>query len=176
MLILQIVNELSNTIDVEQTLTKAEALFRRFQRTVEAVDRKTTGLAEPSTLRQRKPGTTRDSRKDTATLLKSPAEAQQEVNSAAEASGSGTIASTKKQGPTESTLSDGQDTTGKSKATPTTPAVKGKSRQWPTAAERAAAQPLPMKTISPELRALLNREVVKLDKKEVQKHGGGIGT
>ena len=35
-----IVNELANTIDLESTLVRAEALFRRFQRTVEAIDKK----------------------------------------------------------------------------------------------------------------------------------------
>lgn len=34
------VNELSNTIDLESTLIRAEALFRRFQRRVEAIDKK----------------------------------------------------------------------------------------------------------------------------------------
>jgi TBC1 domain family member 15 len=34
------VNELANTIDLESTLIRAEALFRRFQRTVEAIDKK----------------------------------------------------------------------------------------------------------------------------------------
>ena len=34
------VNELSGTIDLESTLVRAEALFRRFQRLVEAVDKK----------------------------------------------------------------------------------------------------------------------------------------
>jgi hypothetical protein len=34
------VNELSTTIDLESTLIRAEALFRRFQRTVEAIDKK----------------------------------------------------------------------------------------------------------------------------------------
>ncbi len=34
------VNELSNTIDLESTLIRAEALFHRFQRTVEAIDKK----------------------------------------------------------------------------------------------------------------------------------------
>jgi hypothetical protein len=29
--------------------------------------------------------------------------------------------------------------------------------------------------ISPELRGLLSREVVKLDKKEVRERGGGVG-
>jgi len=35
-----VVNELANTIDLEATLIRAEALFRRFQRTVEAIDKK----------------------------------------------------------------------------------------------------------------------------------------
>lgn len=35
-----IVNELSGTIDLESTLIRAEALFRRFQRVVEAIDKK----------------------------------------------------------------------------------------------------------------------------------------
>jgi TBC1 domain family member 15 len=34
------VNELANTIDLESTLIRAEALFHRFQRTVEAIDKK----------------------------------------------------------------------------------------------------------------------------------------
>lgn len=35
-----LVNELSNNIDLNSTLIRAEALFRRFERTVEAIDRK----------------------------------------------------------------------------------------------------------------------------------------
>jgi len=34
------VNELSETIDLESTLIRAEALFRRFQRLTEAIDKK----------------------------------------------------------------------------------------------------------------------------------------
>lgn len=34
------VNELSGAIDLESTLVRAEALFRRFQRTIEAIDKK----------------------------------------------------------------------------------------------------------------------------------------
>lgn len=34
------VNELSNTMDLESTLIKAETLFRRFQRLVEAADKR----------------------------------------------------------------------------------------------------------------------------------------
>ena len=32
------------------------------------------------------------------------------------------------------------------------------------------------KTISPELRVLLGREIPKLDKTEVREHGGGVGS
>jgi hypothetical protein len=45
------VNELSMTIDLESTLIRAEALFRRFQRTVEAIDKKSNFPAPK--LRQR---------------------------------------------------------------------------------------------------------------------------
>jgi len=38
--VLKYVNELSNTMDLDSTLIRAEALFRRFQRLVEAVDKK----------------------------------------------------------------------------------------------------------------------------------------
>lgn len=48
------VNELSGSIDLQSTLIRAEALFRRFQRTVEAVDRK-HHFPTPSNVRQRLP-------------------------------------------------------------------------------------------------------------------------
>lgn len=38
--VLKYVNELSNTMDLESTLIRAEALFRRFQRLVETIDKK----------------------------------------------------------------------------------------------------------------------------------------
>lgn len=50
--VLKYVNELSNTIDLPSTMVRAEALFNRFQRTVEAIDRK-DHFPTP-TLRQRK--------------------------------------------------------------------------------------------------------------------------
>ena len=46
-------NELSNTIDLDSTLVRAESLFRRFQRTVEAIDKK-HNFPTPS-VRQRRP-------------------------------------------------------------------------------------------------------------------------
>lgn len=48
-----IVNELSNTIDLPSTLLRAEGLFRRFQRTVEAIDKK-DNFPTPG-VRKRKP-------------------------------------------------------------------------------------------------------------------------
>lgn len=48
-----IVNELSNTIDLPSTLLRAQSLFRRFQRTVDAVDKKHNFPSPP--IRQRKP-------------------------------------------------------------------------------------------------------------------------
>jgi TBC1 domain family member 15 len=45
-----IVNELSNTIELDSILVKAEALFKKFQRTVEAIDRKTSFPAPSSAL------------------------------------------------------------------------------------------------------------------------------
>ncbi|KAB8416383.1 hypothetical protein FH972_024902 [Carpinus fangiana] len=53
--VLKYVNELSGKIDLESTLVKAEGLFKRFQKTVEAVDRKSSFPAP--TIRQRKPET-----------------------------------------------------------------------------------------------------------------------
>lgn len=51
--VLKYVNELSNTIDLPSTLLRAQSLFRRFQRTVEAVDKR-SNFPTP-TVRQRKP-------------------------------------------------------------------------------------------------------------------------
>ena len=51
--VLKYVNELSNTIDLNSTLLRAHALFRRFQRTMEAVD-KNHNFPTPM-IRQRKP-------------------------------------------------------------------------------------------------------------------------
>ncbi|KIV85239.1 hypothetical protein PV11_00962 [Exophiala sideris] len=56
--ILKYINELSGTIELQETLFRAEALFKRFEKTVEAVDRKSSFPApnEGQELRQRKQG------------------------------------------------------------------------------------------------------------------------
>jgi hypothetical protein len=53
------VNELSNTIDLNSILLRAQALFRRFQRTVEAIDKRNNFPAAP--VRQRKKPTDKPS-------------------------------------------------------------------------------------------------------------------
>ncbi|KAI1617975.1 rab-GTPase-TBC domain-containing protein [Exophiala viscosa] len=56
--ILKYINELSGTIELQETLFRAESLFKRFEKTVEAVDRKSSFPApnEGQGLRQRKQG------------------------------------------------------------------------------------------------------------------------
>lgn len=79
-----IVNELSTTIDLESTLIRAEALFRKFQRLVEAIDKKTNfpaprfslSTAAPSLLNANRPSTPTDQQKgkQTEQSAKSPGE------------------------------------------------------------------------------------------------------
>jgi len=52
--VLKYINELSNTIELVPILTRAESLFRRFERTVQTIDKK-NNFPAPS-LRQRKTG------------------------------------------------------------------------------------------------------------------------
>ncbi|PFH57536.1 hypothetical protein XA68_14887 [Ophiocordyceps unilateralis] len=47
--VLKYVNELSNTMDLESTLIRAESLFRKFQRLVDAVDKRNNFPPPPST-------------------------------------------------------------------------------------------------------------------------------
>ncbi|KAL8879810.1 MAG: hypothetical protein Q9192_008155 [Flavoplaca navasiana] len=69
--VLKYINELSNSIDLPSTLLRAQHLFRRFQRTVEAIDRKQSFPA-PSSVRQRKSTTTSDNLPGTTTKGKAP--------------------------------------------------------------------------------------------------------
>jgi TBC1 domain family member 15 len=90
----QIVNELSTTIDLESTLIRAEALFRRFQRTVEAIDKKSNFPAPK--LRQRTSTTPTPASPSTATANTSGTDA---VSAGGTNSGSPAQSSTQAQGP-----------------------------------------------------------------------------
>lgn len=116
--VLKYVNELSGNIDLQSTLVKAEQLFKRFRRSVEAIDKK--GNFPVPEVRQRLPP---------------PPEGKGGSSSGPGASAS---ASGREQRPGEQ---------------------KGGRQQ----------------VISPELRALLSREVQTLDKTEVRERGGGVG-
>ena len=117
------VNELSNTIDLQSTLLRAQSLFRRFQRTVEAIDKR-NNFPTP-TLRQRKPD-----------MGKSPESSRAPKSSAA---------------------------------------VSGTDRRRPVSSSDFDEDRSKERIISPELRQLLSRKVEVLDKKDVAKHGGGVG-
>ncbi|KAI1080633.1 GTPase-activating protein GYP7 [Whalleya microplaca] len=117
--VLKYVNELSNTIDLDSTLIKAEALFRRFHRLVEAVDKKQNFPAP-------------------------------RVRNLLSSSSSSSTPSPPPTSPGPSSQRQQQRDNGK------------------------APEEQQRKTISPELRKLLSREVEVLPKKPVHKKGDGI--
>ena len=123
------VNELSGTMDLESTLVRAESLFRRFQRTVETVDKKGNFPSAP--------------------------QARQRKLAAAVVSGPGPAPSSSSQST--------PDTQATSSATDKGKQISGDGDEV-------------VKVISPELRNLLSRKVEKLDKEEVVKKGGGVGS
>lgn len=125
----RLVNELSNTIDLPSTLLRAQSLFRRFQRTVEAIDKK-NNFPAPS-IRQRKPAEPTPSNKDAKQIPSS-------------------------QGKRPAGAGTGSDASGVRPGSP---------------GERSGVKE---KVISDELRGLLSRKIVVLDKKAILEHGGGL--
>lgn len=142
--VLKYVNELSGTIDLQSTIVRAEALYRRFQRMVEAIDKK-SNFPIP-TVRQRLPQPPT-----------SPGSARPGSNGRPRQTSSGSAASAHSRGPSGSGQASGRERT------------VGDHVAAGIGAEK-------QQVISPELRTLLSREIPKLDKKEVQEHGGGIGS
>ena len=117
-------NELSNTIDLESTLIKAEALFARYKRLVEAIDKK-QNFPKP--------------RKD--------------LNDA-ESSEAPPLKASEQTTTTQSKRNSSGGNKGKDKAKDTEPPKE--------------------KIITPELRALLKREVEVLPRHTVAKNGDGM--
>ncbi|KAK5137077.1 hypothetical protein LTR08_001086 [Meristemomyces frigidus] len=140
--VLKYVNELSNTIDLPSTLVRAEGLWRRFVKTVEAIDRKSSFPAAP-VVRQRlpqpptSPGVDGGPRQASSSSASSPAERRR--------AGSGSARTSAREGAVGDAAGPGVG----------------------AAKERV---------ISPELRALLSREMPVLEKKEVRERGGGVGS
>lgn len=167
------VNELSNTIDLPSTLIRAEALYNRFQRTVEAVDRK-NHFPIPSNVRQRRPDLAMtEAGKTSAERITKPSATHAQTGSIGSRA---TPALFDKRGsksdPTEAS-SSGTDAVVVAK-----PVVdKGKRRSVGDAPATATGDVAKEKekVISPELRDLLRRDLYySLEKGEVKEHGGGV--
>ncbi|RBR13172.1 uncharacterized protein FIESC28_08358 [Fusarium coffeatum] len=114
--VLKYVNELSGTIDLEATLIRAESLFKRFQRLVEAVDKKQNFPAPRF---------------------------------------------------------NPKNASGSSESAESGPSKDGKTPSKGKANEPAAPPPQP-KTITPELRKLLSKEVEVLPRTTVAQNGDGM--
>ena len=135
---------------------RAEALFRRFQRTVEAVDKK-SNFPAPS-LRQRQP--IRNASLGGTQSLSSPGRSSPPASPSSAAAASTSGISTVIAGGTNSGVVD----KGKRKVS---------SEQRRDSGEMVDQRP---KVISPELRGLLSRKVEILPRKVVRKEGEGLSS
>ena len=142
--VLKYINDLSGSIDLPSTLLRAQALFRRFQRTVEAIDKK-KNFPAPG-LRQRRPSSTNDlsRRTSSASTAATPALVLgQKRPQSSKGKGSASVS------PPRETMGD--------------PVIMGEGE----------VKKVKEKIITPQLRGLLSKDIEKLDKKAVEEHGGG---
>ncbi|EFX01643.1 GTPase activating protein [Grosmannia clavigera kw1407] len=133
--VLKYVNELSGTIELEPTLIRAEMLFQRFRRLVEAVDKK--GNFPAPRLKPSEPSTSNPASSSAAPAAKVPVQAAEYTGE------SGTEMSSFATRPTPVDVLPPRDT-GKALETPST---------IPEAVEN------PTRVITPDLRALLSRAI-----------------
>jgi len=138
-------------MDLESTLIRAEVLFRRFQRTVEAIDRKSNFQA-PNNIRHRRPGPGSPNGSTDSDVVENPDVTNRVSPPAVVSTSASTTATDRSSGPGTSS--------------------KGKQPE----PGDATGGNVEMRVITPELRALLSRETPKLEKAEVRQHGGGVGT
>ncbi|KAI9669847.1 MAG: GTPase activating protein [Caeruleum heppii] len=132
--VLKYVNDLSGTIHLPSTLIRAEALFHRFRRTVDAIDKK-NNFSTPM-IRQRKP----------------------DVQSAANPASP----------PSTSSASPSRNATASSKGQKGKAQASASGAEASTVAGEGGAESVG-KVISPELRALLSRELIRIEKDESTK-------
>lgn len=145
------VNELSTTIDLESTLIRAEALFKRFHRLVDAIDKKDNFPAPRRRISQPPPSESTAPGEGASTEPASQSEA-------ASGSGSGSASA----GANASSSGNTAKKTGKAPAQQSPPKDQQKTKQ-------------PERVLTPELRKLLSREVEVLPRREVAKKGDGLG-
>ncbi|KAI9827993.1 MAG: hypothetical protein M1819_006836 [Sarea resinae] len=160
--VLKYVNELSNTIDLPSTLITAESLFRRFQRVVDSIDKKNNFPAPSSsssanTLRHRRP---LSSSAQDAEATVSDANATADPSTSSPASASSNRSHTTAAAAVGKKAVKGKQGAGSATTPPPPPPPPSAPRE---------------KVISPELRQLLSRDVLRLDKKEIVERGGGAG-
>jgi hypothetical protein len=170
-----IVNELSNTIDLPSTLIRAEALYNRFQRTVQAVDRK-NHFPIPSNVRQRRPELA------TTTAGKTSAESITVPNPTHVRTGSSSRATPALLDRRSSNNEIVEGSSSGAEVRPGAAASPGKGTTVDKGKRRSISDAMAdgtgetkEKAISPELRDLLRKDVYyALEKGEVKKHGGGV--
>lgn len=175
--VLKYVNELSGTIDLPSTLVRAEALFLRFRRTVEAIDKK-SNFPVPS-VRPRLPQ---------PPSAASAASAQQGQRNSAGMFHAHSAVEARRFVVMYADFS----LDGRSPNTPSGPANRPQAQQrrpsQGTAAQTSGRErtvgdhiaagigAAKEKVVTDELRNLLSRDVQKLDKAEVKERGGGVGS
>lgn len=145
---LSLVNELSSTIDLQSTLIRAEALFRRFQRTVEAIDKKHNFPLPSNALRQR----------DTRHMSLAPGRYPSPATSPNRAKGKAVQRSVSVSGPSGASSGADPDGRGGGMGEAIAKGIGGLETE---------------KVISPELRGLLSTKVQVMEGREVREHGGG---
>ncbi|KAL1890142.1 GTPase activating protein [Sporothrix stenoceras] len=142
--VLKYVNELSGSIDLESTLIRAEALFRRFQRLVEAVDKQSNFPAP---------------RLKTATSSASGASTSSDatVKPGTSTSGDGTEITSLSGNASASSSSDNRPST-----TTAGKAPENRNSSVPKPSDAKA----PKRIITPELRGLLSRNIYVVPKNQ----------
>lgn len=146
-----IVNELSNTIDLPSTLIRAEALFIRFRKTVEAIDKK-SNFPSLSIRPRIRPSTSTSSETD-------PAPSQPPIARLSDPRRPAATRASGRGDPATASSSSTDARTGKQSAAQINEQEEQKAKE---------------RVISPELRDLLSRKVTELDSNEIKHHGGGI--
>ena len=149
--VLKYVNELAGTMDLSSTLLRAEGLFRRFQRAVEAVERKESFPA-PSVAKRRR--------------------------SASEGIVAQTLPASKPSSSPGRPQQDDQPQPMRSRQRQQSQTNRAKSSANDQGRVSGASDDdnVKEKVISPELRNLLSRCPPKMKQEEVKQHGGGVGT
>ncbi|KAL4927497.1 GTPase-activating protein GYP7 [Aspergillus undulatus] len=94
--VLKYINELSNTMDLLPILARAESLFHRFGRAVEAIDKKNNFPAPSNQAQQRKPHS--ESQSQSSSNQTNKGKSPQRLSASASASVSGTSTSISKSG------------------------------------------------------------------------------